>query len=277
MPNYIPYLLLTIISITILTVTIVHKRQFGITVLFFCFAGMVYVAELFVMIIGNCYYYLPEVLTIGYYDHMLGAFVSNLFVIPTLCVVTSVYQLRFRWIVLFAVILVGVEWVFESIAIYHTYWWRKEFTFFALIIFFPFTKFWVRTLQLGTSWSRFLSLWMQGWSGAVTVMYIMSVIGIRHYEYGFFENVYRDDIFISGCMGIFKGFIFAVAIIFFKKLYWRILAPVLVYGVDLPLYALGVLIIEIPFWIYTSVYLVLAMLLLWWIHYAYSFICKLAR
>ncbi|QGH33156.1 hypothetical protein GI584_03480 [Gracilibacillus salitolerans] len=277
MPNYVPYLILAIISITILTIIIIHKRQFGFTVLFLCFSGMVYIAELFVMIIGNSYFYIPEVLSVQYYDNVLGAIVSNLFVIPTLGIVAAVYQLRLRWLVLFAVTLIGVEWLFEWLDIYHANWWRKIYTFIGTLFFFSLAKFWMRALQLGTKWSRFLSLWMQGWCGAATVMYIMSVASIRNYEFGFFENVYRDGIFISAIMGLIKGLLFAVAVIHFRKFRGRLLAPILVYGIDLPLYYFGVLVVEIPFWIYTIVYLVLATLLLWWIQYAYSFISNIAR
>ncbi|MUK88493.1 hypothetical protein GMD78_08820 [Ornithinibacillus sp. L9] len=275
MPNYVPYLILTIVSITILSIMIVQKRQIGLTVLLLSFSGMVYIAEFFVMVIGNSYYYFPEVLSVQYYDHILGTIVSNLFVIPVLGVVAAVYQLRLRWLVLFAATLVGIECLFEWLNIYHANWWRKEYTFISILFFFLLSKFWMRALQLGTKWSRFLSLWMQGWGGAGTVMYIMSVVEIRHYEVGFFENIYRDNMFISTFMGLIKGLFFAVAIIRFQKFRWRLLAPILVYAIDVPLYYLGVLVVEIPFWIYTAVYLVLATLLLLWTQYAYSFISKL--
>ncbi|QDP41152.1 hypothetical protein [Radiobacillus deserti] len=277
MPNYIPYLILTVLSITILILTIVHKRDLGIIVLFLSYSGMVYVAEFFVMIIGNCYVYYPKVLSIPYYDNVLGAIVSNLFVIPVLGVVTAVYQLKFRWFVLFAFTLTGVSWLFEWLDIYRVNWWRKGYTFFSILIFMSLAKYWMRALQVGVKWIRFLSLWMQGWAEAATVMYIMSVVFIRHYEYGFFENIFRDDIFISGIMGMFKGLIFAAGVIFFRKFRWRLLAPVFVYSIDLPLYFLGVLVVKIPFGLYTIVYIVLATLLLLWNQYAYSFFLKLKK
>lgn len=147
MPNYIPYLFLTIISILILIYVIVHKRQFGLTVLFLSFSGMVYTAEFFVLILGNSYVYYPEVFHVPYYDNVLGAIVSNLFVIPVLGLVAAVYQLRLRWLIFFAVVLVGVEWLFESLNIYHSNWWRKEYTFIAVIFFFLLSKFWMRALR----------------------------------------------------------------------------------------------------------------------------------
>ncbi|WP_112179801.1 MULTISPECIES: hypothetical protein [Paraliobacillus] len=275
MPNYVPYFILIIISLILLSVVIIHKKQFGFIVLFLSFSGMVYVAEIFVMIIGNSYVYNPEVLSVEYYDHALGAIVSNFFIIPSLGLVAAVYQLRVRWCVLFALTLVGVEWLFEWLNIYHTNWWRYEYTLISVLTFCSLTKLWLRILQRG-KWLIFLSMWMQGWACAGTVMYIMSVATIRHYEIGVFENVYRDDIFILSIMGLMKGLIFVVAILCFKKLYWRLLAPIMVYGIDLPLYYFGVLVVEIPFWLYTIIYLVLAILLLWWTHYAYSFIRKIS-
>ncbi|TXC81907.1 hypothetical protein FS935_21425 [Metabacillus litoralis] len=276
MPNYVPYLILAVVSITILIMIIIHKRQFGLTVLFLSFSGIVYVGEFIVFVIGNCYFYVPDVLEVRYYDNALGAIVSNLFVIPVLGVVVAVYQLRIRWLVLFALILMGVGELFEWLDIYYTNWWRREYTFISVMIFLLLSKFWIRALELGNRWIRFLSLWMQGWGGAGTVMYILSVVGIRYYEYGFFENIYRDNIFISALMGMMKGLIFSVSIMFFQKLRWRLLAPVLVFGIDLPLYYIGVLVIEVPFWVYTIVYLILATLLLWWTQYAYTFISKIS-
>jgi hypothetical protein len=277
MPNYIPYLILTIVSIIILIFIIFSKRQFGLIVLFLGFSGLVYVAEFLVMVIGNCYVYYPNVLSVQYYNNILGAIVSNLFVIPVLGLVAAVYQLRLRWLVLFVGTLVGIEWLFEWLAIYHANWWRKGYTFVFVLLFFMVTKFWMRAIQSGIKWSQFLMLWMQGWGGASTVMYIMSVTTIRYYELGIFENIYRDNMFISAIMGLLKGLIFTAAVMLTRKLYWRILAPILVFGIDMPLYYFGILVVEIPFWIYTIVYFVLANLLLLWTMYAQSFINKLAR
>lgn len=117
MPNYLPYLILILVSIFILTYTIINQRQFGVFVLVISFSGMVYVAEFFVMVIGNCYYYKPEILSVPYYDNILGAIVSNLFILPALGVFAAYYKLRLKWIILFAITLVGVELAFEAMNI----------------------------------------------------------------------------------------------------------------------------------------------------------------
>ncbi|KAB2330070.1 hypothetical protein [Bacillus mesophilum] len=268
MPNFVPYLILTVISVAILAKTIVQQRQFGYFVLFLSYSGMVYIAELFVMVLGNCYVYKPEVLSIAYYDHILGAIVSNLFVIPALGAAAAVYHLKVRWLFIFAVTLVGVEILFEWLGIYYANWWRKEYTFIAVFFFFILSRVWLWILQTGKRWVQFLSLWMQGWAGAATVMYTMSVIGIRYYQYGFFDNPYRDDIFISALLALLKGLIFAVGVFFIRKLRYRLLTPLFVFGADMPLYVSGVLVIEIQFWLYSIIYLMLGLLLLWWNHYA---------
>lgn len=276
MPNYLPYLILILVSIFILTYTIINQRQFGVFVLLISFSGMVYVAEFFVMVIGNCYYYKPEILSVPYYDNILGAIVSNLFILPALGVFAAYYKLRLKWIILFAITLVGVELAFEAMNIYYTNWWRSEFTFIAVILFIFLCKFFMRVLQRGSSWARFIMLWMHIWCCASTVMYIMSVVNIRHYEYGFFEDIYHDDIFLSASLGFIKGLIYVVCLVNFNKFRWRMLAPIMIFVLDLPLYHFGVLVVNIPFWIYTILYVSLATILLVWTQYAYSYLMKLA-
>ncbi|WP_080848735.1 hypothetical protein [Cytobacillus gottheilii] len=217
MSNIVPYFVLTVISVSVLITVILHQRQFGYFVLFLCYSGMVYVAELFVMVIGDCYVYKPEVLDIPYYDHILGAIVSNLFVIPVLGVLTAVYQLRLRWLVGFAAILVGVEWIFESLGIYYVNWWTKVHTFIAVLLFFLLSKIWMKALLSGKRGIQFLSLWMQGWGGAATVMYIMSVMGIRYYQFGFFDNPYRDDYFYCRNFGFDKRIYICRSRLFYPK------------------------------------------------------------
>lgn len=270
MPNYFPYLVLSIITLTILITIMMKAKRYGLIVLFFVYSGMVYVAEIFVMVIGNSYVYKPGVLAVPYYDHIVGAIVSNLLTIPALGVVAAVYQLRFRWLILFALSLVGVEIAFLALDIYETVWWSPLYTALVLLLFFPLVQWWLRALQAGRAWVRFVSLWMQAWSGVGTVMFVMSVLSIRFYELGIFQDVYRDDIFVSSLMGMLKSLIFASFVFGFNKLRWQWLGLLLVYGVDLPLYAYGILIVNMPFGLYTLIYLMLASLLLWWNRYAHS-------
>lgn len=272
MPNYIPYLILTLISLTLLVSIMVRERQFGMIVLFLSYSGMVYVAEFFVMVWGNSYEYFPEVLGNRYYDNVAGAAVSNLLIIPALGMVVAVYRLKFRWFILFAASLAGVEWLFIRLHIYEPHWWKIPYTWAALIFFFYLTTFWLNQLRKGIGFYRFVSLWMQAWGAIGTVMFILGAMGIRYYHFGFFENMYRDDVFGGALMGMFKAGLFSIFVIRFAGSRWKWLAPILVFALDLPLYAAGWLIVSIPFWSYTMVNLILSFMLLWWNSYAYRFI-----
>ncbi|WP_166240977.1 hypothetical protein [Paenibacillus turpanensis] len=237
---------------------------------------MIYVFEFFIMVWWNSYEYFPRVLPIRYYDNVVGATVSNLLIVPALGTLVAVYRLRWGWIVLFATSLVSVEWLFTQLNIYEPHWWKKGYTWIGLVFFFYLIRIWLGQLKEGHNSFRVISLWMQAWSGVGTVLFIMSVLGMRYYQIGFFEDMYRDDVFTSSIMGILKSGVFAVFVAWFKKAKWRLLAPVLVFAVDLPLYYAGILMVNIPFWIYTVMYMVLAVLLLWWNSYAYRFLKQLS-
>ncbi|GIQ70802.1 hypothetical protein DUZ99_16795 [Xylanibacillus composti] len=275
MPNFIPYLLLVLISLTILVSIVIRERQFSWLVLFFAFSGMVYVVEFFIMVIGDSYEYFPEVLTIRYYDNVAGAIVSNLLIVPALGTAVAVYNLRQRWIVLFATFLVAVEWLFTDLRIYEPHWWRMAYTWFALLFYFHLTRFWLAQLRKGLGVFRFLSLWMQAWSMIGTVMYLMGVIGIRYYQFGAFADMYHDDVFSGSIMGVMKAGIFAALLAAFPHSPWRWLAPVLVYAADVPLYYVGWLDIRLQFWQYMAIYLALASLLLLWNSYAHRVLWRL--
>ncbi|ANS76541.1 hypothetical protein AWM70_19790 [Paenibacillus yonginensis] len=268
MPNFVPYLLLALLSIALLTFAVLNKREPGFIALFLCFSGMVFVAEFWVLVVGDGYLYLPAVLSKPYYDNILGSFPSNLFIIPALALLASAYSLTLQWLVCLALSLLGVEWVFEHLGIYRRLWWRREYTFAALLFFFGLARWWTGILRSGPKWVRFVSLWMISWSNAATVMFIMSVAGLRFYHYGFYAGIYRDDVFIASLVGFVKGLIFALFTFRFSKLGWRLLAPLLVYAVDMVLYGTGVLVIHTAFWFYTLIYLAIASLLMIWASYA---------
>ncbi|WP_138494451.1 hypothetical protein [Paenibacillus pinistramenti] len=277
MPNFIPFLVLVIISAAILIQTGAHNRQIGIAALFLCFSGMVYTAEFFVLIIWDGYRYFPHVLKNSYYDNALGAVASNLFIIPSLATAAAVYQIKIRWLILIAAALIGVEFLFEWLGVYQRYWWRKEYTFIVLVTFFLLAKFWMRALQAGRSPVRFLSLWMLVWASAGTIMYILSVLNVRHYLSGLYADAGRDDLFVSTVTGMIKGLIFASVLTWTRKIHWHLLVPPLILGVDLPLYGFGILHIEIAFWKYALIYLLFAFLLLWLARYAHAYFNKLNR
>ncbi|CAM3546257.1 hypothetical protein [Marinicrinis lubricantis] len=275
MPNYLPYLILVLISLTLLAIMMLYKRQFGLVILFLSYSGMVYVAEFLVMVLWNSYEYYPEVLHIPYYDNIAGAIVSNLLIIPSLGTLVAMYRLRWAWMIVIAACLAGMEWIFTELEIYEPHWWKKMYTWMALSFFFFLARFWLSGLQRDLGFFRYMSLWMQAWGVVGTVMYVMSVLGLRYYQIGYFEDMYRDDIFTSAMMGVLKAGVFSTFITCFKKVRWRLLAPVLVFALDIPLYCMGWLMVNIPFWIYTMIYLVLASLLLGWTSYAHRYLSRL--
>ncbi len=277
MPNYIPYLLLTLISLTLLVVMMVRERRMGIIVLFFLFSGMIYVAEYFVFIIGNSYEYFPEILHIRYYDNAMGAIVSNLLIVPALATLVALYKLRFGWIFFIATLFVGVELLFIQLHIFELHWWRTIYTWILFFCFFYWARYWLNQLKKGSGFIRNASLWIQSWSAVGTVMFLLSVFGVRYYYFGVYEDMHRDDLFVGSLVGVLKAGIFTVFISCCKQVKWRLLALPLVLAVDIPLYYIGLQWIQISYWLYTAIFLLLYSLLLWWNGYAYRFLWGMGR
>ncbi|MEK3883666.1 hypothetical protein [Paenibacillus sp. PL2-23] len=279
MPNVIPYLVLTLISVLLLAAMMLHQRNARLVVLLLTFSGMVYVAEFFVLVVWNGYEYLPHVLSTRYQDNLVGAIVSNLWIIPVLGVLVALYRLGFFWMLAFALALAGVEWLFTWLGVYEPYWWKRTYTVGAVLFFFGLVRFWYSRLRQGQPVVRFVSLWMQAWSAVATVMFLMSVLQVRYYQIGVYEDPERDNIFLSSIMGLLKAGVFSalVAGIPDRRKQWRLLAPLIMLAVDAPLYYAGWLLIHSPLWLYACVYLLCALALLGWNTLAYRYIWKLGE
>ncbi|WP_168120838.1 hypothetical protein [Paenibacillus sp. HB172176] len=275
LPSYVPYLILVLISLMLLAAIMLHQRQLGVIFVFMTLSGIVYAAEFFVLILFDGYAYFPRILSIRYYDNAFGAVVSNLMILPALGLLSSLYRLQLGGIAALAGAMVGVEYLFDQLHIFEQHWWNLSYTGAVLVFFFFLARFWVGRLYAGGVFYRFTSLWMQAWSGAGTVMYGLSVLGLRHYHLGVFEDIYRDDLFLASIMGVLKSGVFSVFVTCCSRLGWRMLAPLAVFALDMPIYAAGWLEILIPFWQYALVYMLLATLLIMWSSLAHRYLWNL--
>src|SRR5690554_2546398 len=100
MPNYITYVLLTLISILILSWLIGYRKQYKLLSVFFSYAGMIFIFEYVNLVLMDNYEFNPNILQNQYHDNILGSFVSNLALVPTIALLIAVYQLRIWWIII---------------------------------------------------------------------------------------------------------------------------------------------------------------------------------
>lgn len=224
MPNFVPYVLLIVLSLAVLIWIFIQTKRFRTFVVYLTFAGMIYVFELVIVIILGAYEYKPEISSIRYADNMIGASVSNTLTVPTIATLISVYQLRFRWIVFFALFFGVIEFLFVHWGVYVHHWWRASYTVVSLLLYFSLTKWWIRPFFSGTRSIQAVSFFVYTMALVLTFMFAFSLLGIRLFEPGIFKDVYRDDVLFLSLYGDMKALLIAAAIFWLRDWRWLIAA-----------------------------------------------------
>jgi hypothetical protein len=80
-------------------------------------------------------------------DNYLGAYVSDLFIIPASVVITCAFNLSWHTKILCVAILTGIDWWFTMIGVYEHHWWRSIYTGILLIPLYAIGKWQWTSLQ----------------------------------------------------------------------------------------------------------------------------------
>ncbi|CAN7273381.1 hypothetical protein LJR153_001298 [Paenibacillus sp. LjRoot153] len=154
-----------------------------------------YLIEAVIYIFFGSYLYHPKIIKYNtYYDSHLGALTSNLFAVPVVATIISVFQLSWVWIILATVLFGGIEWLFVELQIYTLHWWRIIYTVIGLLVYFPLSKIIYRRILNslnGFLHSIFLFLCIGPISGTLHFLPIM-FFSNRVYTPGWYENQSYD-------------------------------------------------------------------------------------
>lgn len=125
---------LVIVSLFLLLVALWHKKEYKLLILHLAVAGTIHPFEVLV-INFKAYRYMPGIMP-GIGDNILGAYASDLFIVPATTVVISAFSLSWRSRILFAVAFTFIDWYFTVIGIYEHYWWKSIYTGIGIIILY---------------------------------------------------------------------------------------------------------------------------------------------
>ncbi|RTE04435.1 hypothetical protein [Paenibacillus whitsoniae] len=255
MPNYVPYLLLACIAILITIVTAIRKQEPFTLFLHLSFAGMIYVFEVFVLVVFEAYTYYPKFLKNSFLDSMVGATFSDFFIVPSIGVLLAFYQLRWPWIGFFAAAMSGLDVLFVHLGLYSHEGWSSWYTFFALLFFFPMCRIWIRKIQEGNRSFCYLTYLMFAFSTTDSTMFILLLSGLRRMKMGLYPNPYRDDVILTVCSAfaitlLLGSVIYATN----KRRYWAAAWVIIIAGQYI-LYRTGHLILFVQPWIYAIAFL----------------------
>lgn len=130
------YFVLVVVSLVLLIVALRHRRDWKLLVLHLSIFSIIHPFEVFVLSIKG-YLYKPGILTLpAGADNFLGAFISDLFIVPASSVVIRAFSLSWRSILYIAAIFTGIDWFFTVLGIYQHFWWKSIYTGIGLIVLY---------------------------------------------------------------------------------------------------------------------------------------------
>ena len=134
MPPAYWYYGLVVVSLVLLIMALRHRRDWKLLVLHLNLFSIIHPFEVFVLA-TNGYCYIPSISpTVA--DYFLGAYISDLFIVPALAVVISAFSLSWRSILCIAAIFTGIDWFFTVLGIYQHFWWKSIYTGIGLIVLY---------------------------------------------------------------------------------------------------------------------------------------------
>jgi hypothetical protein len=243
MPNFIWYGFLPILSIFLFIYTLWKVRNKKIFALYTFISGLTYLFEYFILVIFKAYEYHPNILKNSYNDGIIGAIVSNVFVVPMTSVFVGAFQLSWKWMVFITGIVLFIEELFIYLGIYKLFWWKPVYTGVGLIIWYLIAKKLYPKLKGDLSLIiRFIILYFTNVLIQATLIFGLTVFfDVYHYEIGWFQNKTRDHIAFKNAYVFFLSLIFTPLVTFNIKWTWKIIVILLITPLDCLFLKFGIL------------------------------------
>lgn len=134
MPGAYWYYGLIIASLLLLAAAFWFRKDWKLLVLHLSIASLIHPVEVVVLTLHG-YHYSPGILS-SPIDTILGAYISDFFIVPASAVFISAFSLSWRSILCSAAIFTGIDWYFTILGIYQHFWWRSIYTGLGLIILY---------------------------------------------------------------------------------------------------------------------------------------------
>jgi hypothetical protein len=115
-------------------------------VLYFMVAGIIHPFEVIVLLTGG-YYFIPGIVSDPQVDSIIGAFVSDLFIVPAVVVAINAFSLSWRFALGSAVVFTGIDRLYVALGIYKHFWWKSIYTGIGIFILYAISKWIWRRLQ----------------------------------------------------------------------------------------------------------------------------------
>ncbi len=157
MPAAFWYYGLVIVSIVLITVSLRHRQDWKLLVLHLTITSIIYPVEVLIFLTKG-YKYKPDILLYPPgADNILGAYVSDFFIVPASAVLIQAFSLSRPVILGIAGIFTGIDWFFTVLGIYQHFWWKSVYTGMGLLVLYTVSG-WLWTGIKNQHWSLLFRL-----------------------------------------------------------------------------------------------------------------------
>ena len=141
MPAAYWYYGLVVISFILFATAFRFRKDWKLLVLHLSVYSVIHPFEVVVTTTG-AYSFMPEILHTNV-DVILGAYISDLLIVPASAVIINAFSLSWRANLCIAAIFTGVDWFFTTLGIYQHFWWKSIYTGLGLIPLYTISNwFW---------------------------------------------------------------------------------------------------------------------------------------
>ncbi|ADU28741.1 hypothetical protein [Evansella cellulosilytica] len=209
------------------------KYKRFIAPLFISNIGLNYIFEFFVLLIFRGYRYYPNLLKNKYFDNVVGANASQLFVLPTTGLFLTIFHLRKRWSLLFALMLTLVDKLFVEKRLYKHYWWKTGYTPIGVLIFYFIANKWKeQIIDKDHRLFKIFTVYLTNFVAYSTLnFYHVALFKTCLFNIKIFKNFYRSHVVLSTIYSAFCAILFTI-IIFLKRGYFTISLIVTLLGLE---------------------------------------------
>jgi hypothetical protein len=200
LPNSIYYIALVGISLVLIMISAWKVRDHRLYLFYFFMAGIITPFEYLVIILGDGYRYIPNIHHDPMYDSIIGAYISDYLMLPSVAQAIAAYRLRLRWILLIILVLTGIEELFIYLDVYHHNWYKTIYTGAGLFLYFSIGKY-----VWGKIFSRDVARWQQALlilvcyytvHGAITYLFVVP-FNVFKFHLGFMKDSSREHFILS--------------------------------------------------------------------------------
>lgn len=243
MPNAFWYLLICLISILIMGYTLFKFRDRRLVSLYLFMAGLTYSIEYVILVLLNAYKYSPKLLANGYFDNILGAVVSDAFLVPMVATMVGAFQFSQVWIAVTVCGCVVIEYFFLEFNLYEHYWWTLTYTAILFFVGFNLAKKLADTLRKSlTNLVRFIILYFTSVFVLATFVFVLCALFNAYvYQIGWFKNPTRDHVAFATVFILILSLVLVPLAILRVHWMWKLLTIISTLVVDYTFLRLGIL------------------------------------